>query len=142
MRTTLRPCVCRRALSPLLDGPFLMSPRRRQSATAGPLPPAPDIKSDGLAGLRAVVASGAPTRRGPHRGPCAGLPAGLLASGCWCISTHRVSIRPSHPSADAVSRLAPASRLFSRPDIAIDSLTLPQASLGLSALSLTHIRVV
>ena len=27
-----------------------------------------------------------------------------------CISTHRVSIRPSRPSPDAVSRLAPASR--------------------------------
>ena len=59
-----------------------------------------------------MVASGAPTRRGPRRGPCAGLPAGLLATGFSCISTHRVSIRPSHPSPDAVSRLAPASRLF------------------------------
>ena len=42
-------------------------------------------------------------------------PAGLPASGFSCISTHRVSIRPSHPSLDAVSRLAPTSRLVSFP---------------------------
>ena len=54
-----------------------------------------------------IVASGTPTRRGPH---WAIYPAGLPASGFPCISTHRVSIRPSHPSLDAVSRLAPTSR--------------------------------
>ena len=66
----------RRAPSPLLAGPFLMSPRRRQSATPGPLPAPPDIKSGGISGPRPIVASGTPTRRGPRRprtrGPSAG----------------------------------------------------------------------
>ena len=45
----------------------MMSPRRRQSATPGPLPAPPDIKSGGISGLRSIVASGTPTRRGPHQ---------------------------------------------------------------------------
>ena len=44
-----------------------MSPRRRQSATPAPLPAPPDIKSGGISGLRSIVASGTPTRRGPHQ---------------------------------------------------------------------------
>ena len=44
----------------------MMSPRRRQSATPGPLPASPDIKSGGISGPRPIVVSGTPTRRGPH----------------------------------------------------------------------------
>ena len=44
-----------------------MSPRRRQSATPGPLPEPPDIKSGRISSLRSIVASGTPTRRGPHQ---------------------------------------------------------------------------
>ena len=111
------PGLSRTLLSPLLGGPFLISPRRRQSAT-------PDTPSRESRCINTIT----PPGLGPHRclrdsyearsplgsglTPC---PAGLPASGFSCISTHRVSIRPSHPSLDAVSRLAPTSRLVSFP---------------------------
>ena len=108
------PGLSRTLLSPLLGGPFLISPRRRQSAT-------PDTPSRESRCINTIT----PPGLGPHRclrdsyearsplgsglTPC---PAGLPANGFSCISTHRVSIRPSHPSLYDVSRLAPTSRLF------------------------------
>ena len=110
------PGLSRTLLSPLLGGPFLISPRRRQSATPE-IPRACRCETHSPPSTRAsslpqgLLRGEVPTGLGfdPIR------PAGLPASGFSCISTHRVSIRPSHPSLDAVSRLAPTSRLVSFP---------------------------
>jgi hypothetical protein len=71
--------------SPLLYGPFLISPRRNQNATpriSTPKQPCPDIKSQRQKPLSSGsgVASGTPTRRGPPWAPNQAIPAGLPAS--------------------------------------------------------------
>lgn len=115
----MRRSLCRHALSPLLRGPFLISPGYRQSATPGSnqLPPGyqitetPPIRNPSLpqGHLRGEVPARDSLRdsRVNNTTPPSIPPAGLLATGFCCISTHRVSIRPFHPSLDAVSRPAP-----------------------------------
>ena len=113
MRTTLRPCVCRRALSPLLGGPFLMSPRRRQSATPGPLPASPrhQVGSVPRSAVHGCL-RGSYEARSPPGAFLRKPPAGLLATGCrvFLLTEYPYDpfIRRWTPSRDA----CPPSELF------------------------------
>ena len=103
MRTTLRPCVCRRALSPLLGGPFLMSPRRRQSATAGPAPAGPrhQVGRTGWAAGHGYL-RGSYEARSPPGAFLRKPPAGLLATG------FRVFLLTEYPYDPLVRRPTPS----------------------------------
>ena len=120
---------CRRALSPLLGGPFLMSPRRRQSATPGPLPAPPDIKSGGISGPRPIVASGTPTRRGPRRPRTRGPSAGRFTRKWVFVYFYSQSIHTT-PSSVGGRRLSTHARLQTLPSGHCDRPAGPPMSWG------------
>ena len=134
--------------SPLLYGPFLISPRRNQNATpriSTPKQPCPDIKSQRQKPLSSGsgVASGTPTRRGPPWAPNQAIPAGLPAS------RFRIFLLIEYPyttlSSRAGRRLSTHAHLseFSFSSRILQSTgTPPHLSVGRSPASLTHIRVV
>ena len=126
----------RRAPSPLLAGPFLMSPRRRQSATPGPLPVSPRHQVGRSPGLRSMVASGAPTRRGPRQAPSCESPRPVY-SRLGVVYFYSQSI---HTTLSSVARRRLSTRAglqrFSSPDIAIDLQTPPPRRACLHCLSL------
>ena len=125
MRTTLRPCVCRRALSPLLGGPFLMSPRRRQSATAGPAPAGPrhQVGRTGWAAGHGYLRGSYEARSPP--GPLCRAP-GRFTRDWVFVYFYSQSI---HTTLSSVARRRLSTRAglqtVSRPDIAIDLHTAP-----------------
>ena len=94
---------CRRAPSPLLAGPFLMSPRRRQSATPGPLPASPrhQVGSVPRSAVHGCL-RGSYEARSPPGAFLRKPPAGLLATGC------RVFLLTEYPYDPLVRRPTPS----------------------------------
>jgi len=100
----MRRRLCRHALSPLLGGPFLIFPSCRQSATPGSNQPPRDFKSQRHCRsrirryLRDTYEARSPPETFTGRQSCHNNttpppsipPAGLLAIGFYCISTHQV----------------------------------------------------
>ena len=145
-------------VSPLLDGPFLISPSRRQRATSGdshtrtrsstPSRICPLVQLWPHGCLRDAYEAKSPlsSRKGPQKESLSHISQPVYPQvGLQYISTHRVSTYdPLARRSHAVSRLAPSSRLspYSPAHIVIHMHT-PRPSPGLwSPLSLTHIRMV